>query len=411
MLNEVDVDNLIQPFAERQKAIENYIVNLIAKRIKEIGTMKPSDIYKLERLLKTGSDVREINKALARLTGLQEKEIKKMIKVVAADSYADAKPFYDYRSKPYVPLMDNEPLSQVIEAVGLETMGEYKNLANTQMTGFVIRDLKHPGKTKFYNVQQTYKTVMDEAIQAVQSGVTDYNSAMRRTLKQLNSSGMQRVYWEDSGYKQRMDTAVKRTILDGIRHINQRVHEILGRQFGANGYELSAHHMPAPDHAPFQGHMFSKHQYNRLQNNKSFKDINGKKFAGVRRIIGQWNCKHFAYPIIIGVSKPKYTDEQLQDILDENAKGAKVGGRHYTLYELLQKQNEIALKVRQYKDGQIMAMTAGDMDLAREYQAKVSEWTKRYKSFNAAVRSQFPNWSDNMEKLTVSGYKRISMAG
>ena len=239
MLNEVDVDNLIQPFAERQKAIENYIVNLIAKRIKEIGTMKPSDIYRLERLLKTGSDVREINKALARLTGLQEKEIKKMIKVVAADSYADAKPFYDYRSKPYVPLMDNEPLSQVIEAVGLETMGEYKNLANTQMTGFVIRDLKHPGKTKFYNVQQTYKTVMDEAIQAVQSGVTDYNSAMRRTLKQLNSSGMQRVYWEYSGYKQRMDTAVKRTILDGIRHINQRVHEILGRQFGANGYESS----------------------------------------------------------------------------------------------------------------------------------------------------------------------------
>lgn len=410
MLNEVDVENLIQPFADRQKAIENYIVNLIARRVREIGTMKPSDIYSLERLLKTGSDVRDINKKLAQLTGLQESEIKKLIKVVAADSYADAKPFYDYRSKPYIPLMENTPLSMTIEAVGLQTMGEYKNLANTQMTGFVIRDLKKPNKLRFYNVQQTYKTVLDEAIQAAQSGVIDYNSAMRRTLKQLNNSGMQRVYWEDSGYKQRMDTAVKRTILDGIRNINLKIHEILGKQFGANGVELTAHHMPAEDHAPFQGHIFTNHQYKRLQNNKDFKDINGKKFAGVRRVIGQWNCKHFAYPIIIGVSKPKYSEEQLQDILDENEAGAVIDGKHYTLYELLQKQNQLALKVRQMKDGQIMAVNAGDLVLAREYQAKVSEWTKRYKSFNAAVKAQVPTWSDNMDKLTVSGYKRIPAA-
>lgn len=409
MLSEIDVENLIQPFADRQKTIEEYIINLIAKRVKQIGTMLPSDIYKLERLLKTGSDVREINKALARLTGLQEQQIKQVIKEVATDSYQDAKPYYDYRHKPFIPLMKNEPLAVAIEAVGLQTIAEYRNLSNTKMIGFIIRDMKNPNKLRFHNVQQTYKTVIDEAIQAAQSGVVDYNSAMRRTLKQLNNSGLKKMYWE-SGYSQRLDSAVKRNILDGVRQINQKIHEIIGKQFGSNGYELTAHHNPAKDHAPFQGHIFTNHQYNRLQHNKSFKDIDGNRFAGVQRIIGQWNCKHFAYPIIIGVSKPKYTKEQLQQILDDNNRGATIGNKHYTGYELTQKQNEIALKVRQMKDGQVMAVNAGDMELAKQYQAKVNQWSKRYNAFNEKVSQQMPNWSPRKDKLTVSGYKRISAA-
>lgn len=409
MLSEIDVENLIQPFADRQKAIEEYIINLIAKRVKEIGTMLPSDIYKLERLLKTGSDVREINKALARLTGLQEYQIKQVIKEVASDSYQDAKPFYDYRHKPFIPLMQNEPLATVIEAIGLQTIAEYKNLANSKMIGFIIRDLRHPNKLRFYNVQQTYKTVLDEAIQAVQSGVMDYNSAMRRTLKQLNNSGLKRMYW-DSGYSQRLDSAVKRNILDGVRQINQEVHKITGEQFGADGYEITAHSLPAPDHAQFQGHMLAKAQYEKLQSSQDFVDVNGKHFAGVERVLCQWNCKHFAYPVILGVSKPKYTDKQLQQILDNNEKGATIGGKHYTGYELTQRQNELALKVRQMKDGQIMAVNAGDMELAKQYQSKVSQWTKRYNAFNSKVAEQMPNWSSRKDKLTVSGYKRIKAA-
>ena len=407
MLSEIDVENLIQPFADRQKAIEDYIINLIAERVREIGKMLPSDIYKLERLLKTGSDVKDINKQLARLTGLQESEIKKLIKTVAADSYADAKPFYDYRHKPYIPLMQNEPLARVIEAVGLQTIAEYKNLADSRMIGFVIRDLKHPGKFKFHNIAQTYKTVLDEAIQAAQSGVIDYNTAMRRTLKQLNNSGLKKVYWE-SGYRQRLDTAVRRNILDGIRQINQKVHEILGRQFGSNGYEITAHYNPAPDHAPWQGHILREKEYLKLQDHRAFKDVDGQRFPAQERILGQYNCKHFAYPIIIGVSKPKYTKKQLQDILDENEKGATIGGKHYTGYELTQRQNELALKVRQAKDGQVMARNAGDIDLAKQYQATVNKYTKMYDAFNKQVLSQIPSWSARKDKLTVSGYKRIA---
>ena len=407
MLSDIDIDNLIKPFTDRSKVIEDYIVKIIAQRIKEIGTMKPSDIRKLERLYKTGSDVKAINEEIARITGPQVKDIKKLIKEVAADSYADAKPYYDYRHIAQIPLSQNVELQNVIVATALQTQKTFKNLSNSKMLGFVIRDMKKPKKLKFYTAEETYKSVVDEAIQAAQSGVIDYNTAMRRTLKQLNSSGLRKIYW-DSGYTQRADSAIQRNILDGIRQINQWIHILTGKKFGADGYELTAHHAPAPDHAPFQGHMFTERQFKRLQKNKSFKDINGNHFPAQRRIIGQWNCKHFAYPIIIGVSHPKYTDEELQDILDENEKGVTLpNGKHVTLYELTQIQNAKALKVRQMKDGQIMAKEAGNMELAKEYQAKVNKYTKEYNAFNKYVGEQ-ANISSRPDKLTVSGYKKIS---
>ena len=96
MLSEKDIEKLIRPILERQEALSNYVILKIAKRVKEIGHLLPSDVYQLERLLKSGSDVREINAEISRITGINERDIKKLIKTVAKDSYLDTKPFFDY---------------------------------------------------------------------------------------------------------------------------------------------------------------------------------------------------------------------------------------------------------------------------------------------------------------------------
>lgn len=407
MLSDLDVDNLIQPFVDRQNALERYVIQLIAEHVRKLGQALPSDIHRLEQLYLSGSDAQKINKEIARITGLQVYQIKEVLRYVAQDSYIDAKPFYDYRHKPYIPFAKNKPMQRLVRAIGQLTANTFKNLSDSRANGFVIRDLKHPGKTKFYNIQDTYKSVIDEAVQAASQGVTDYKSAMRRTMKQLNESGIQHLTWE-SGYKQRTDSAVKRNILDGIRRINQKIHELLGKEMEADGVEISVHHAPAPDHAPFQGHIFKNKEYEKLQNNQPFKDIKWKKFTARERVVGQWNCKHFAYPIIIGVQKPRYSDKELQDILDENNKGITFNGKHMTLYEATQYQNAIALKVRKAKDGQMMAQTLGDGELALEYARKIKRYSDDYKHFNQVCASQCPTWADRPDKLTVQGYKRIS---
>ena len=103
MLSDNALENLMQPIIERQQAINNYVLQVIAQRVREIGHLLPSDVYKLERLLKSGADVRKINKKLAQLTGLNERDIKKLIKTVAEQAYIDVKPYYDYRNMPYIP--------------------------------------------------------------------------------------------------------------------------------------------------------------------------------------------------------------------------------------------------------------------------------------------------------------------
>jgi hypothetical protein len=231
---------------------------------------------------------------------------------------------------------------------------------------------------------------------------------MRRSLKQLNESGIRYVtYQAESGkvHTQRLDTAVRRNILDGIRAVYQGVQDETGRQFEADGKELSVHQFPAPDHAPIQGHQFTNEEYEKLQSDESFEDVKGNKFDSIARAIGTLNCRHFAYSIIIGHAKPNYTDEQLKAILDKNEKGYTTSnGKHLTFYQCTMKQRQLETEIRKAKDGQIMARESGDRKLAEEYQAKINKYTQQYNAFSKAC-----GLSTKKDRTSVSGYHKISV--
>lgn len=404
MLSEDALENLILPIVARQEAINNFVIQTIAKRVKEIGHLLPSDVYKLERLYKSGADVKLINKEIARLTNLNEKEIKKIIKEVAKDAYKDAKPFYDYRHKSFIPFEKNEALQKVVKAVQNQTVETYMNLSKAQT--FMLRDLKNPKRLIPTPLAKAYHTIIDEAVQANQQGVVDYNTAMRRTLKQLNESGIRNVvYNTESGrtYSQRLDTAVRRNVLDGIRAINQSMQDEIGKQLNTDGKEISVHANSAPDHEPIQGHQFTNEEYEKLQNNEPFEDVDGEKFEAIERPIGVLNCMHYTFSIIIGVEKPNYTKEQLQKFIEHNQKGYTTkSGKHYTMYECTQHQRELETRIRRAKDGQMMAIEAGDMKLVDEYQTKVAKITDEYNQFSKAC-----GLSPKLDRIRVVGYKRV----
>ena len=404
MLSQDALENLVQPIIDRQEAINTYILTKIAKRIKEIGELLPSDVYQLQQLLKSGADVREINKFLATITARQVQDIKQMVRIIALDAYIDAKPFFDYRKKPYIPFKKNKRLQTIVKAMEKITAGSYVNLSNSKATGFLIRDLKNPNRLVFKSIGDTYYSVIDEAVQATQQGTVDYNTAMRRTMKQLVDSGVRRLSW-DNGYTQRLDTAVRRNVLDGVRAVNQAVQDEVGKQFGADGKEITVHANSAPDHEPVQGRQFTNEEFEKLQNAEIFHDARGKEYQPIKRAIGTLNCRHFTYSIIVGVSKPIYSEEQLKEFAEKNAKGYTLpNGKHLTMYECTQKQRQMETEVRRLKDGQIAAREADNMDLAQEYQAKINQKIAEYKEFSKAC-----GLSVKTTKMTVSGYKKIGV--
>lgn len=424
MLSENAIDKLIQPLIDRQNQIETALILKIAERIREIGEMLPSDVYKLERLYKSGADIREINKMLASLTGLQESEIKRIIKTVAEDAYKDAKPYYDYREKPFIPFEENEPLQKAVKAIEQVTLADYTNLSNA--TAFMQRDAVNPLIVRPTPIAEAYQRVIDLGIQSVTMGAESYNTAIKKAMEQLVNSGLKTVeYTTDRGIKHytRLDTAVRRNILDGIRNVSQAVHDLNGEKFGANGKEIDVHMFSAPDHEPVQGHQFTNEEYDKLQTGKPFEDVNGVHFEAIKRPIGMWNCRHLAHSIVMETSIPVYTQEELDEIIEKNHKGCEYtdihGNKHHlTMYECTQRQRAYELKIRKAKEGKKMAETAGDEELKKKYQAEIIKNQNEYKAFckGCGLRTRFENTriytaKDTVKSTAVKGVDKSAESG
>lgn len=399
MLNDTQIDNLIQPFVDRQIQLESYVVNTIATRVKEVGTLSKTDVYRLQQLLKIGSDVKLINKSIANVLNVQETQVKKMIKNVAVNTYIEAKPFYDYRHKSQIPYEKNIRLQRSVNAIGKQTANTFKNLSNSKAIGFNIRDMKNQQLLKFQSIPEAYQSVIDEAVQSVQTGVLDFDTAMRRTLKQLNDSGIRRVYWE-SGYSRRLDSTVRMNILGGIRQINQQVQLQIADEIKADGIELSAHSFSAPDHEPIQGHIFTMENFDRLQNERDFEDTHGNKFSAIRRPIGEWNCKHFTYAVIIAKHKPTWTLQDLEELKQANHDGYTTkDGVHLTMYECTQVQRRYETDIRYAKEGYLMSKTAKNEQLMEYYKTRISKLNREYNQF-----SKDCGLNKHKNRASVSGF-------
>ena len=401
MLNDNAIDSLIQPIIDRQEHINIFVLTTIANKVREIGTLSPSDVKKLKLLVEMATDIRLMNHELARLSDLQIQDTKDLIKTVAIDAHLDAKPLYDYRHKSFIPYEKNSKLQQYVKAVSKQTAGTFTNLSKSKATGFLVRDLKNPTQLKFQSIDDTYKSVIDEAIQSVNSGV-DYRVAMRRVMKQLVNSGIRRVVWEN-GYTQRLDTVVRRNLLEGIRSINQLIEDENGKILNADGKELSAHANCAVDHEPFQGHIFTNEEFDKLQSSSAFIDIDKQRFTPVARVIGEYNCRHIAYSVIIGVSKPRYTKEQLQQMIETNHKGYTLSnGQHKTLYECTQIQRRLETKIRSAKEEQMVMKASGNIVASRAARKRVVNSTKELRIFckNCGLKV-------SKDRITVPGYRAL----
>ena len=383
MLSDDAIDNLVGPIVMRQEDISNYIIGIIAKRVRDIGELSPSDLFKMELLISRGADIRKINSAIAQVAGVQVREIKNLIKIVAKANYIDAKPFYDYRHKSYIPFEQNKDLQNLVRAVADQTAETYVNLSNTTATGFLISDTRNPTLLQFRPIEDTYNTVIDRAIQAVQNGTVDYETATRRAIKELANSGIRNVYYP-SGYTRRLDSSVRMNVLSGVNAINNRIQEYIGEEIGADGVELSAHANSAPDHEPFQGHVFTIAEYDKVQSAQSFTDVEGNSFNAVDRAIGEWNCRHYPMYVVLANHKPRYSVKQLERMRQRNADGVTLpDGKHLTLYECTQVQRRLETNIRRAKDTQIAFRNANNREQALIYQRKVSSLIEQLKAFSA----------------------------
>lgn len=159
-----------------------------------------------------------------------------------------------------------------------------------------------------------------------------------------------------------------------------------------------------------QGRQFSNEEYKKLSDGEVAKDYKGisrqlgHSKNGSYRHISEYNCYHKIFPIVLGVSKPEYTDKQLKEIQEKNEKGFEFEGKHYSNYEGTQLCRRVELEIRKAKDTQILARASDDNELVLESQTRISLLTKKYNKL-----CQESGLLPKKVRMQVSGYKRIKV--
>ena len=374
MLSQEVEEKLAEHIVNKIEDANSFILKKIGSAIKEISTITPSQAYQLGQILKYGGSYEEIAKELSKISGKNIQEIYQIFDKVADNNKQFAKQFYQYRGLDYIPYSRDIALQNQVRSIANITANMYKNIANTSGIGLLFEDIN--GQMIFKSIQQSYNEIIDRGILAISQGKETFDTEMRRIMKQVGHNG---VVLYESGRTRRLDSAIRMNMLDGIRQLNQETTRRFGAEYGADGVEITVHSNPAPDHADIQGRQFSNEEYEKLQAGDIAKDVKGNSYDGAdKRHIGEYNCYHGIFNIVLGVSKPEYTDRELKAIQEKNETGFEYNGRHYTMYEGTQLQRRLELEIRKQKDTQILSRSAGDIELAQESQSKINLLTHKY---------------------------------
>ena len=261
-----------------------------------------------------------------------------------------------------------------------------------------LRSVQSLTHNTFINLANTtamyepYRNLVDVAIDAVTYGVDSYDSIIRKQLmdKTLQTSlryadeGLKVTY--SSGITRRLDSAVRMNVLDGIRQVNDGIREKTGEEFGADGVEVTAHALCAADHIDIQGRQFSKADFIRIN-------------ESLQRRISTCNCKHSTFPIVLGVSQPAYTSQELQQYKANSEKTVTINGKEMTKYQATQAQRNMETAIRKQKDKYIFADTMGDTESASAIKENIKQLQTQYNYL-----SKQAGLSPKMDRTYVPGY-------
>lgn len=344
-MTDSQIDALIEIFQARmQKVVDEYLKRM-GQQVREIGEIIPSDQTRLVQLKKLDANIAYIQREIAYAADASIEDVARIFEAIAQENARFADAYFG-------PGVSTETLMQSVRAQLEVTAGEIANLSRTTVDSRVYRD------------------VIDRGIQAAQAGVEDYRSAMRRALREASAEGLRVKY--ASGRTMRLDSAVRQNVLDGIHALNQANMDAIGSAFGADGVEISAHPMCAEDHLPYQGRQYSNAAFAELQDS-------------LPRPIGMWNCRHIAYPILLGISPPAHSAQELEEYRRGSTEQIEIDGATHSRYEWTQVQRAIETEVRYKQDEITLANAAGDDVLVRDARRKIRELDSYYSKISEAA--------------------------
>ena len=354
MLKPKQIDELPEALIELYSQVEMDIIADMARRISGMDYFIPAAQWQYRKLIEMGNCHGWIMQALSAQTGKSRREIERMMEEAGFKAIKQDAAIYK-RAGLSPPELAVSPALQAVLIDGIRnTEGLFENLTGTTAN----------------TATRQFERALDRAWLQVQSGAFSQEEAIRTAIKDLSEKGVECIAYP-SGHVDHMDVSVRRAAVTGANQSALRLQDALADEMGSDLVETTAHSGARPEHALWQGKVFS-----RSGTHPKYPDFRSSTGYGTGPGLGGWNCRHSWFPFFEGISDPAYTAAELDEM---SAKKYTYNGEKLTEYEAAQKQRAIERNIRRWKR-EYKAMEAAGLDTS-EAAAKLKRWQDKQKDF------------------------------
>ena len=373
------LDALPEELAELFRSLEDTLLNEICSRLKLADQLNEVTVQDIRALRSHGIDLKDIEKAVCKTTGISEKKLKELLDDVV-----------ERNQKYYTDLIDLAHVTQPETLVSVEdtwaiyeqTKQTMRNL--TRSMGFLVdagRTMLPPAKA--------YQWALDNATMQIQSGAISYNQAIKSSVQQL-AGGLKVVNYE-SGHVDHIDVAVRRAVMTGVNQICDQYTNQSAEYLETRYFEVSAQSgardkpgtSPWSSHKDWQGKVYYQSESGEPDPLGLYDDLVETTGYGYVDGLTGANCRHHKYPYVPGVSERTYTDEQLKHI--DDGLGCTFDGKTYTAYEATQMQRRIERQIRAQKKLRNAYKEAGLSEDVTAANIKLRRLNAEYSRFSKAA--------------------------
>lgn len=366
------LDALPEVLAELFRWLDIKLLVEIVKRLKIADNLNEVTVQDIRALRGRGIELTDIKAAIRKVAGISETKLESLLADVEA------------RNRAYYGSLGDITAPELwlgvgdVEAITRQTVGELRNI--TRSMGYLVGGQMLPPA-------QAYEWALDSALLQVESGGISYGEAISDATRALADSGLQYVDYE-SGWRNRVDVAVRRAVMTGVNQINRKYDEAAMEELETDLVEVSAH-AGARDkgtgfqnHKGWQGKVYRWRRYTEMfpgSSSGAYPDFETTcGYGDVQGILGA-NCRHKWTPFVEGVMERTYTDDQLSTI---DKPPFEYEGRKYTTYEATQVQRRIETAVRHWERRAAGATNTADAHAAK---ARIRALKQKYREFSAAA--------------------------
>lgn len=339
-------DEIVDIYAQ----LEADILQDMARRIARLGKVTEATKWQAELLAETGALKKDVNKIIKKYDPAIRKEITAiyndaMVKNARADN-----------------IIFKDALGHGVSDINAQVM-----LASIQKTR---ADLSRLTITTAYTTEQQFVQVANAAYMQVVTGAFDYDTAMKKACNQLATEGVSGVqYRNGKPVRLNIEPAVRMNIITGVNQTASAMTLNNCDELGCDLVETTAHIGARPEHAAWQGEVFSI-----SGTNPKYRPFSVCELGTITGLCGI-NCRHSYYPYFEG-TETHYTQADLDEMEKQTVT---YNGQKMTRYEGEEQLRGIERNIRHYKRRALTQEAAGiDNTAARE---KIGEWQAKARDF------------------------------